>query len=232
MRHSLMLAATALTAMIPGAYATANAVTITFEDLAEGAVLSNQYAAQGVTFVANAFTGPGSSSSGSVWATNTGMRVTATDLGGLGTPSLVSGKILHAYGNTYLDGDWLDENGDPSFSMNFSTAISSISLAFAGVATPADTRIFVYNGATLLATVAGTVTTGQFILSYSAASITRVAVAPGSFNDWVGVDNINFTPIAAGAVPEPATWAMLVGGFGLVGASMRRRRRTGVAQIA
>ncbi len=28
----------------------------------------------------------------------------------------------------------------------------------------------------------------------------------------------------SGAVPEPATWAMLITGFGLVGASMRRRR--------
>jgi len=31
-----------------------------------------------------------------------------------------------------------------------------------------------------------------------------------------------------GAVPEPATWAMFIGGFGLVGASMRRRQRVGV----
>lgn len=29
-----------------------------------------------------------------------------------------------------------------------------------------------------------------------------------------------------GAVPEPATWAMLLSGFGLVGVSARRRRRT------
>lgn len=28
------------------------------------------------------------------------------------------------------------------------------------------------------------------------------------------------------AVPEPATWAMMIGGFGAIGATMRRRRRT------
>ena len=27
-----------------------------------------------------------------------------------------------------------------------------------------------------------------------------------------------------GGVPEPASWALMIGGFGLVGASMRRRR--------
>jgi hypothetical protein len=27
-----------------------------------------------------------------------------------------------------------------------------------------------------------------------------------------------------GAVPEPASWAMMIGGFGMVGAAMRRRR--------
>ncbi|MBN8832151.1 MAG: PEP-CTERM sorting domain-containing protein [Sphingomonadales bacterium] len=31
-----------------------------------------------------------------------------------------------------------------------------------------------------------------------------------------------FTP--ANAVPEPATWAMMIGGFGLAGAAMRRRK--------
>ncbi len=34
---------------------------------------------------------------------------------------------------------------------------------------------------------------------------------------------ISGTPEAAAAVPEPATWAMLIGGFGMVGAAMRRR---------
>nr|WP_231639094.1 PEPxxWA-CTERM sorting domain-containing protein [Sphingomonas profundi] len=29
---------------------------------------------------------------------------------------------------------------------------------------------------------------------------------------------------AIGAVPEPATWAMMIGGFGMIGATMRRRK--------
>ena len=34
---------------------------------------------------------------------------------------------------------------------------------------------------------------------------------------------------AVGGVPEPASWAMLIAGFGLTGAAMRRRRTTAVA---
>ncbi len=35
-----------------------------------------------------------------------------------------------------------------------------------------------------------------------------------------------FTVGAAAAIPEPATWAMLIAGFGMVGAAARMRRRT------
>ena len=31
-------------------------------------------------------------------------------------------------------------------------------------------------------------------------------------------------PVSFGAVPEPATWALMIGGFGLAGAALRRRR--------
>lgn len=36
----------------------------------------------------------------------------------------------------------------------------------------------------------------------------------------------------AGAVPEPATWALMFGGFGLAGVAMRRRRSRAVESIA
>lgn len=32
-----------------------------------------------------------------------------------------------------------------------------------------------------------------------------------------------FTPLAAGSVPEPANWVLLIAGFGLTGAALRRR---------
>jgi hypothetical protein len=40
---------------------------------------------------------------------------------------------------------------------------------------------------------------------------------------------VNFSPSAVGAVPESATWAMFVGAFGLVGLSLRQRRKARVS---
>ncbi|TPE62912.1 PEP-CTERM sorting domain-containing protein [Sandaracinobacter neustonicus] len=37
------------------------------------------------------------------------------------------------------------------------------------------------------------------------------------------LDDVSASVSASGAVPEPATWAMLITGFGLIGAVMRRR---------
>jgi PEP-CTERM motif len=193
------------------------AVTITFEDLVAGSTLSNQYAAQGVTFSGNAFSGPGSSTSGEPWATNSDMTIvssTGGDVGGLGTPGLVSGNILRSFNG------WLGEDGDPSFLMTFSTPVASVSMDFAGVFDGPDVTLWAYDGATLLGTTSGGASaSGQFTLGFAAASITSVAVRPGTFNDWVGVDNIVFAP-----VPETSTYAMMALGLALLGVAARRRR--------
>jgi hypothetical protein len=53
------------------------------------------------------------------------------------------------------------------------------------------------------------------------ASFLRVA------GDFVAIDDLQFdTKTVRPNVPEPATWAMMVCGFGLAGATMRRRRAT------
>jgi hypothetical protein len=49
----------------------------------------------------------------------------------------------------------------------------------------------------------------------------------GNFCATSGICDLNFRATGyndASAVPEPAAWAMLIGGFGLTGAALRRRR--------
>jgi hypothetical protein len=46
---------------------------------------------------------------------------------------------------------------------------------------------------------------------------------------WYGADiSANFE-LMSGAVPEPATWAMMITGFGMAGVALRRRRYASVA---
>jgi len=204
----------ALTAAFLLAGIDAAATTLTFDDLALGTKLSTQYA--GVVFAPNAF--PGTSSPSGAWATNTDMTIVSAsggDVGALGAPSLVSGNVLRSFAA------WLDENGEPSFRVSFVTAIDSFSADFAGVSTPADVRLFLYNGNTLLSTVTGS-STGQFTLAYAAPRITSVIVTPGDSLDYVAVDNIRYQA-AVTAIPEPSTWEMAaLGAFVLTWASRRK----------
>ena len=212
-----------LTAAFLCAAIDASATTLTFDDLALGTTLSTQYA--GVVFAPNAFSGTGSPSG--TWATNTDMTIVSAsggDVGALGSPSLVSGNVLRSFGA------WQDENGDASFRVSFVTAINSFSADFAGVSTPADVRLFAYNGSSLLGTVAGSLT-GQFTLGFAAPRITSVIVTPGDNLDYVAVDNIRYQAVTA--VPEPSTWAMAgLGSFVLTWASRRKVLRQTKAEPA
>jgi hypothetical protein len=40
-----------------------------------------------------------------------------------------------------------------------------------------------------------------------------------------GASSVTVSYLASGAVPEPASWAMMLGGFGLVGGALRRRQQ-------
>lgn len=64
-----------------------------------------------------------------------------------------------------------------------------------------------------------------FLGYVSATPFTTLTISgqPGAqFGDAFSIDNFSFS---ANAVPEPSSWAMLIAGFGLVGASGRRRLR-------
>lgn len=83
--------------------------------------------------------------------------------------------------------------------------------------------------------------TGAFLKPFTTVSINYVAtgistaisftVSPQSSsfgNNDPLIDGVIFDG-ATGAVPEPATWAMMLSGFGLVGAAARRRRLKALA---
>lgn len=56
------------------------------------------------------------------------------------------------------------------------------------------------------------------------ADIFSIQFGPSSaFGDAFAIDDLRF--VSDAVIPEPATWTLLAGGVGLIGAAMRRRRR-------
>jgi hypothetical protein len=55
--------------------------------------------------------------------------------------------------------------------------------------------------------------------------------APGGYHEYAGGQGGSFDTIKIGGVgvPEPATWALMLGGFGLIGVTLRRRRESLIA---
>lgn len=85
--------------------------------------------------------------------------------------------------------------------------------ALFGAFTPSNNSNSYWDGQSLTHTVNGANATGNLFLV--AASMTN------GTNDRLKLKTLTETPVA---VPEPATWAMMIGGLGIVGMSMRRRK--------
>jgi hypothetical protein len=128
---------------------------------------------------------------------------------------------------------------------------TGINHPFANIGEPnvAFNQVILLNGATGIATLGST--TLESSITGNAFSIllpgnlpisTGNSPAQYSFALWprVGLGNNNqisdFAPqnamLTAGAVPEPASWAMMLVGFAGVGAALRRSRRRPLAQLA
>lgn len=73
-------------------------------------------------------------------------------------------------------------------------------------------------------------TRSLFFTAASAGSLTFRIDSPSADNVGPVIDNVllDISPQVAGAVPEPATWAFMIFGFGAIGGAMRRQRKANV----
>lgn len=119
---------------------------------------------------------------------------------------------------------------------------SSIWYAHSIVSRSEDVTVFL-NGTSLgSVTVTNGITRTNALTSLSG---TNLAVAAGDvlsfrfskstgqeFGSLAGIGaTVDFTPTATAAVPEPATWAMMILGFGAIGVSTRRRKAVHVSFV-
>lgn len=80
-----------------------------------------------------------------------------------------------------------------------------------------------WNAVTVAFQAGGAGATGRFAIAH---------VGPEPSSNYIGVDSISIrTADANAAVPEPATWGMMLAGFGLAGFALRGSRRTRATRI-
>jgi len=151
-----------------------------------------------------------------------------TSKGGLGVAGSDKGAIFFLSGNPIMN-----------VAAGFDTGFSGV---FSAPFTPGTTvKVWsdVNAGGSLLASLTlGTTTAGgcniggqycpfeNFSLAF--AGIGKSVQFGGTLNQQV-FDDLTFGSTTPGGVPEPASWAMLIAGFGLVGATQRRRKATVVS---
>lgn len=137
--------------------------------------------------------------------------------------------ISSAYANHYnTSGTSLDNYFGDTTSMVITFDYGVGAFAFNFGASDSVWTLSAYSGATLLDTLLINPTYGSNNGAYfglSGSNITSATLATGNY-DYVFVDNFTFTTREVqSAVPEPATWAFMLLGFGAVGGVMRRRRK-------
>lgn len=157
-----------------------------------------------------------------------------------GTDSV--GETGPNYGVTFTAGDWnaitdFGETSQPNFAYSASGQGSfDVANGFTGAVNFTygaftDTVITLYSGvggtgsvlASAVASANDPSAFSSFSLSFGGTAHSFViSGGTGQF----GFDDLD---LRSGAAPEPASWAMMLGGFGLVGGAMRARRKVAVS---
>lgn len=152
-----------------------------------------------------------------------------TDQGGPGSYSLTQGFTLATATTVHISFDYFANNQAGAYYQNGRDSNTSpnqnalVDILFGG------SDPFSENGGDVAASLLTATTLGVNDWSSWSGDVTlgagsyliRFAETDNQGFFQLGVDNVS---VIGGAVPEPASWAMMLGGFGLVGGALRRRR--------
>lgn len=128
------------------------------------------------------------------------------------------------------DGIWPKGNGngniEVTFDSSFGASITSLSLDVASYTT---TNLLVYDASnTLIFSELVNNTRGAYTLPgvYSSYKITSLnGISKFVFDSPSASGNISIDNVVVTTVPEPETYAMFLGGLGLIGATLKRRNK-------
>ena len=222
MKTLSLIAACATLAVASPAFA---ATTINFDTLPGGATvgdktpITNQYSSLGVLFSAIDATG--------------------------GTVAPVATNYAAGNANANYSGNFLGNAPDgapfvftPTFQLTprydlvrilFTNVASNVSLSLNNFDNVNRTTFNAYSAnGTLLQTFTFQANQGWTRVNLTASGIARLDLVASQFNgstNYFGIDQLTFDAAATPAVPEPATWAMMIIGFGMIGGAARYRRR-------
>jgi hypothetical protein len=144
--------------------------------------------------------------------------------------TISAGRIDSTYANDYNSfGSYYDNAQGSIGTISVSFASPTSAFAFNWGAADIAWTATVLSGAGTLATFNLTPTfasNAKEYFGFSGTGITgfQLVTSDPGFEDWVFVDNITVAGAVGGGVPEPATWALMILGFGAVGGAMRRRQ--------
>lgn len=179
-------------------------------------------------------------------ATN-GYWGSSTDYNSMVSKVTVNGSSASPYNNgDFLAGDVVIHSSNPGtfdpLTINWTapsagTIDYASSLWYAHSIVTRSNDVSAFLGSTSLGsiTVNNSITRSNAITSLSGTGLSVLAgdilafrftpTAGQNFGSLAGIGlTVNFAPrVVTGAVPEPATWAMMLFGFGLIGGTMRRR---------
>jgi hypothetical protein len=174
-----------------------------------------------------------------------GVALTGADVNGLdqsirNTSNFPSGPTLDGYNTTASGANFAEIQGG-TLTFTFSTPVDAFGAYFSGIQTFFFPDVITFSdGTSQSLLIPGVGTSGSVgALAFAGFTdpgkqISSITINTGSQDagwDDIGVDDVRFASAGSGT-PEPAAWALMLLGFGGIGAAIRGRRanlRAGIA---